>query len=157
MDDCSVRGEAIQRIVDELLVRTRALRVTVRLKQPHEVFPVVAQARRDGARSLEGELSAAAQSAPTFSYLSEQKRVLVQDDVLAAEVAPPAELIDVYGTRAQVLAPVVIRGAVVAIVAVHDGPAVRRWTESDIGAIKEAAKEVRDALGGYCPDMEEYQ
>lgn len=143
----ALHDAALQAIAHELRERLGVLRVTIRLRRPGAAFPVAAQARAPEARSLEGELSGAAQKAPTYAYLATQKRVLVQDDVLAADVAPPAELLDVYGTRAQMLAPVLAGGELIGIVAVHDGPGARAWTQAEVEAAEDAATRVLIAQG----------
>jgi maleate isomerase len=95
---------------------------------------------------LRHEVSVDPRSAPTYVYLKREQRILVQDELIGADPAPPKELIEVYGTRAQMLAPVMVQGKVVGIISVHDGPDARRWTDEDVAALRQATDRVEKAL-----------
>lgn len=132
---------ALQEIAEELLATTSASRTTIRVDRPGAVFPVVAEALAPGVRSIKDETAMDLRGAATFEYLEREVRPLVQSDCLAdPESAPPPELLDLYGVRAQVLAPLVRDGRLAGIVSVHyaDGP--REWGEEDVAAVERAAE-----------------
>src|SRR6184192_3501739 len=110
---------ALQDTIEALLLRTGASRTTLRLDRPEGFFPVVAEALAPGIRSIAGDTSIDLAASPTFRSLERERRLLIQSDLLAADPAPPAELIDLYGARAQMLAPVVRNDALAGIVSVH--------------------------------------
>ena len=83
--------------------------------------------------------------APTFRYLERELRLLVQEDILASDTAPPPELIERYGAGAQILAPVVLDGRMVGFVSVHNAQGPRRWSGEEIAAAESAARRVAAA------------
>src|SRR5687768_5780017 len=96
--------------MERLLAATGALRTTLRLDRPDAVFPVVAEALAPGAASIAGETQIDLRRAATFEYLDRHRTLLVQDDLAAADPAPPQRLVELYGARSQMLAPVVRGG-----------------------------------------------
>ena len=130
----------------ELLAATRASRTTLRMRTPGGDFPVIAEARGDGVRSLMGETGIDLRAAPTFIALERDGEILVQHDLLTADPAPPPELVERYGARAQMLAPIRDGDAMVALVSVHEGRGPRPWTDEDVAALRRAASEVATVL-----------
>jgi maleate isomerase len=135
-----------QETVDELLEQTGASRVTVRLDTPGEVFPVVAEALREGMRSIVDDASIDLRASTTFEFLEREKRSLIQEDCAAGEYPAPPELIEFYGVKAQMLAPLVLDDRLVGIISVHFAPATRNWTSEDEAALDTAAKRVTGEL-----------
>jgi GAF domain-containing protein len=135
-----------QDIVEELLRETGASRTTLRLDSPDAFFPVVAEALAPGIGSIAGDTSIDLAASPTFEFLASEQALLIQSDLLAADPAPPPELIEHYGARAQMLAPIVRDGRLVGIVSVHYAPGPREWTDEDIAALGNAAGTVQDSL-----------
>jgi maleate isomerase len=129
-----------------LLQATGASRVTLRLDTPGEVYPVVAEACAPGVRSIKGATEIDLRRAKTFQFLERERRVLVQADCLVDEPAVPPALIELYGVRAQMLAPLVSGGRLVGIVSVHHAGWPRKWTEAEIAALEAAAARARSAL-----------
>jgi maleate isomerase len=140
-----------QEIVAELLAKTGATRTTLRVDAPPDVFPVAAEALAPGARSIAGETRIDLRAAPTFVFLDRERRPLVQDDLATAADAPPPELIELYGVRAQMLAPIVRDGRLYAMVSVHYAPGPRRWTEEDVEALRDATRRLAAELGAEAP------
>ena len=138
--------ERYQQIADGLLRATGGSRATIRLERPGETLPVVAEALAPGIPSIQGPNSIDLRAAPTVRYLTETLGTLIQDDLLAAETAPPPELIKLYGARAQMLAAVPVDGALAAIVSVHYSPGPRHWTEAEVAAIEAAAARVGEII-----------
>ena len=135
-----------QNIVEKLLADVGASRTTIRLDRPDAVFPVVAEATAPGINSIAGATSIDLKAAPTFIFLAEQKRTLIQSDLLNTDVPAPAALIELYGARAQMVAPILRDDELVGMVSVHYAPGVRDWTQEDIAAIEQAAEQVRAQL-----------
>src|SRR5262249_34846162 len=133
-------------IVEKLLTDLGASRTTIRLDRPDATFPVVAEALAPGMRSIAGETSIDLRAAPTFVFLAEERRPLIQANVLDTEHPPPPELIELYGARAQMLAPILRDGEMVGILSVHYAPGPREWTVEDIATLERAAEQIRAQL-----------
>jgi maleate isomerase len=132
-------------IVADLLRATRASRTTLRLDSPEHGFhvdDVAAEALAAGAKSLRGQTSIDQRAAGTAQWLERRRRLLVQDDLAAAEPRPPAALLRLYGVKAQMLAPIVRHGRLDGWVSVHDARAARRWTKREQAAATRAAARV---------------
>jgi GAF domain-containing protein len=136
-----------QKPLEDLLAATGASRVTLRLARPEEVFPVVAEALADGTPSITSGVSPDLANAPTMRYLAEHHANLIQDDCSNAAVPPPPELLEFYGVKAQMLAPIVGGTELIGLVSVHYSPSPRHWTIEDIAALDRTAKEIELALG----------
>lgn len=137
---------SLEQIAAELLEATGASRVTIRLDTPGEVYPVAAEAVAPDMRSIRGATEIDLRKAETFRFLDRERQTLVQRDCLRDEPAVPAELIELYGVRAQILVPVVSAGGLAGIVSVHHAATVRDWTEAEVAAAEAAAARVRDLL-----------
>lgn len=132
----------LQAIVERLLAETGSSRTTLRLDAPDAVFPVVAEARAPGVGSIAADTSIDLRASPTFVFLDREQRLLVQSDLLEAEIAPPPELIAQYGARAQMLAPIVRHGRLIGILSVHHAPGPREWTPGDVASLERARDEI---------------
>jgi maleate isomerase len=121
------------------------------------VFPVVAESLGEGVRSIAGDTSIDLRASATFKYLDSEQQNLIQEDVSAGDFPAPAELIEFYGVKAQMLAPLVRDGQLIGIISVHYAPATREWTDEDVAALDDAARRVSDELaaggsqGGSAP------
>jgi GAF domain-containing protein len=80
-------------------------------------------------------------------YLAEHRANLIQDDCSTAEVRPPSELLEFYGVKAQMLAPIVGGAELIGLVSVHYTPSPRHWTTEEIDALDRTAGEIQRALG----------
>ena len=128
-------------IVAELRAKTNASRTTLRLDDDERGFRVagvVAEALGPGVKSIAAETSVQQRISATVSHLDKYRKILVQNDCAAAEPRPPQELMHVYGTKAQMMAPIVRQGKMVGWLSVHYNPAVREWTRDDVDALEEA-------------------
>jgi GAF domain-containing protein len=139
---------SLSAIADRLLATTGASRTTIRLDRPDAVFPIVAESVAPGVPSLLGGRGVGdLRAAKTFQWLDRERRVLVQDELERADPAPPAELIQAYGAKAQMLAPVLEGERLAGIVSVHQSGGPRAWTDADVQAIEQAAQDVLRELG----------
>lgn len=132
-------------IVRGLLARIKGGRVTLRLRDADGDFPVVAEACAPGVWSIRGDSSVDVNSASTVDHLRLHHGVLVQEDLATASPAPPRELIDVYGARAQMLGAVVSHGELVGIISVHQIAGPRRWRSHEREALVDAVCAVEAA------------
>jgi GAF domain-containing protein len=138
---------AFQELMDELLARTGASRTTLRIDdEPGVEFPVKAEALAPGVNSIAGDNTIAIRASATFKWIDRERRLLVQEDLLAADPAPAPELMERYGGRAQMLAPVQRGGELVGLVSVHYVPGTRQWTPEEIAAVEEIAGRVEREL-----------
>ena len=142
-----------QALIEELLERTGASRTTLRIDdEPGVEFPIKAEALASGIDSIAGDPTLRVRVSATFQWVDRERRVLVQDDLRDADPAPAPQLVEQYGARAQMLAPVVRGGEVVGLVSVHYAPGPRQWTEDEISAVEEIVERVERALEEPAPE-----
>jgi GAF domain-containing protein len=144
---CDSPSMSFEQIVGELLADVGASRTTLRLRAPDAFFPVVAEALAPGIGSIAADTSIDLAASPTFKFLEGEQRLLIQADLLDADPAPPKELIEHYGARAQMLAPIVRDEELVGILSVHYAPGPRVWTDEEIGSLERASARVLGELG----------
>jgi maleate isomerase len=132
-----------QTTLEELLRETRASRTTLRLEQPGGDFPVVAEALAAGTRSIRGEAGIAVRDSATFVYLDRERRPLIVDDCRTSDPPTPQQLMEFYGVRAEMVAPLVEDGRIVGIVSVHLAGETRDWSAAEIRALERAAERIR--------------
>lgn len=137
-----------QVIIDELLHATGASRTTLRLEEPGGDFPVVAEALATGIRSIKGGAGVPVRNSATFAFFERERRILVVNDCRASDPPTPQELMDFYGVRAEILAPLMDGGRIVGIVSVHHAPGPREWTEGEIEALRRASARILGELKG---------
>ncbi len=138
----SADDQRFQPLVDRLLHEVGASRVTLRLDTPGKNFPAVAEAIADGVAPIRQDDSLDQRNAPTAQWIMARKEILVQPNCGTAEPRPPQALIDVYGVRAQLLAPVLEDGDVVGWVSVHETRGQRQWTAHEVDSVRSAALEI---------------
>ena len=138
---------SFQSIVDALLVELVVSRVTLRLDTPGRNFPALAEAVAGDVDPIIQDDSLDQRNAPTARWIIARKEILVQPNCETAEPRPPAALIEIYGVRAQMLAPVFGEGAVIGWVSVHETRGQRNWTAHEVDAIRKAALAVEARCG----------
>lgn len=116
-------------------------RVTVRLRSLDGGVGLVAEALAEGVQSMHSGPQEDATKFPTYEFLAQRRETLVQRDLVAHPVRPPASLIEYYGTRAQMLAPICSEGELVGVLSVHSLE-VRDWQDVDIAAVELTAKAI---------------
>ena len=139
-------ADSFQSIADDLFAATGASRTTIRLDRPDAIFPVVAEMLAPGVNSLIGPSPIDIKAAATFRYLDETHGELIQSDLLDVEHPPPAELIALYGARAQMVRAVVKDGELAGIISVHYSPGPREWTEAEVAALHDAVRRTEALL-----------
>ena len=128
-------------ILEDLLAKTKASRTTLRLDVPERGFQVngvVAEALAPGVKSIATETSLQQRKSQTAGYIEQNRTILVQNDCENATPSPPKELMKIYGTKAQMVAPVVRGADMVGWVSVHYNVSTREWSREDIAALEAA-------------------
>jgi len=138
--------DSCQAQLERLLAVTRASRTTLRVQADDGMYPVVGEARGEGINTLVGS-EIDIRSAATFHALDRDRELLVQDDLSRADPPPPAELIELYGARAQMLAPLERDGRLVGVISVHESKGPRAWTDDDRSELLAAAEAIAAELG----------
>ena len=133
-------------VLEELREATHAGRVTLRLESDDAPFPVVAETLALGAPSLLGDGRVDPTETPTFQLVERERRRLIQNDCSRDPPHPGADLIDLYGVRAQMLGPIEANGRLVGVISVHDTVGPREWTTTEIAALDTATRGIRELL-----------
>lgn len=134
-------------ILTPLRQRTGAMRCTVRLDYPALGLSVnvpCAEVLAPGAVSMMGDSSVDHRRARSIRWIEKNRRTLIQGDVLAdPELAPPPALIHVFGTRSQIVAPLIGHDDyLIGWVSAHYAEAPRAFEPATIATLEEA----RDAV-----------
>lgn len=137
-------GETLEALARTLRLATGSSRVTIRICIGDQ-FPVAAESCGERVASLR-DVQIDPRGSATFEFLSVQRRVLIQDDIRTHELAPPPEVVATYGIRSQMVAPVIVRGELGALISVHDVTGARIWTGAEQEALERAAAEVASRL-----------
>jgi GAF domain-containing protein len=132
----------IRSVLDRLRVSTNAGRVTLRLESPDAPFPVVAESIDADVASIKGDDRIDPTTSPGFKVVERERQILIQNDCLVDPPSPGRDLIDLYGVRAQMLAPVELRGQLVGVISVHSTTGPRSWSEEDVAALEHAVQKV---------------
>jgi maleate isomerase len=138
---------AFQDAVDELLAATGADRTTLRVDLPEHGLGVdrtAAEGLPPGVRSIRRDASLDQRGLNTVRWLAEHGRVLVQPH-FRADPRPPEALVDVYGVRAQVLAPLRGPSGMPGWLSVHS-LTERPWSEADLAAVDTAANQTQKII-----------
>ncbi len=139
-----------QGILEDLLGSTDASRTTLRLDLPDQgagLDEVAAEALAPGVRSIRSDTAIRnLRDSATVRFLEERRTPLVQEDCSMADPAPPPELIESYGVRAQMVAPLVRDDGLIGAISVHYVPGPRRWSAQDLVALKEATERAQREL-----------
>ncbi len=137
----------LHEILALLLDRTGASRTTLRWANRDSGPVLIAEVCAPGVSSMRDSSLRGVAEAPTYLYLLEHRRFLIQEDCLADPVAPPRSLVEDFDVRAQMLAPVTLDDAMIATISVHYQGAPRAWSEADIESLTAAQLEVAATIG----------
>lgn len=121
-----------QGALDHLFADLRPSRIILRLETPGAFYPVVAESLAPGIHSVATGPEPDFSQAGTFLFVTGEKRPLVQDDVEAHPLSPPAEIVGHYGVRSQLLVPVVRGDRFVGVVGIHVAEGPRTWTAAEM-------------------------
>ena len=130
---------SFQAITEALLFGAAASRATLQLAAPDGGFTYAAEAVTQGMLQIRHDATGGELPGPAATRQLEQDgEIILQDDLDRAEPAAPRALIDRYGARAQILAPIVHGGRLAAILALHHAPGPRQWNADAIDAVRRA-------------------
>ena len=151
MEEKSALIARLERELARLRDRTGACRTTLRFESAElgfRVDDVCAESVREGLNSLKGETSIDQRRGVAFQWLDRHRRVFVERDCLnaAPEVAPEREVIEIYGVRAEMVAPLIEAGRLAGAVSVHYTRGARDWTALEIATVESACKEILGIL-----------
>jgi GAF domain-containing protein len=140
---------ALDQISADLLKETRASRVTVRVDMPSRDFRpefVLAEALSPGEKSLRGIRRINQHQSQPVHWMRRNKRPLIQNDVTTDGPPVPEVLSSNYGTKAQMLGPLLNKEELIGWISVHfnDGP--RDWSAGDVGALERAVSKAQICL-----------
>lgn len=136
-----------------LLELTGSQRTTLRLDVSDMNFPVIGEATAPGVATIADDNTLDQRNAPTARWVLERREILVQDDVARGTPRPPQELIDSYGVRAQMLAPVFDGERVIGWISVHaDAP--RIWKSTEIAALRQTSVDIGHGLDAIRDEVE---
>jgi maleate isomerase len=138
-------------ILQSLREETNASRTTLRIDLPQfglNVNAPAAEALASGVHSIKDKTSLDQRRAVAVRWLETNRRVFVENDCLdtTPDVAPEAEVTEVYGIRSEMVAPVIRNDHLIGWVSVHNIRGPHQWTESEIAAIEAACVKVRQQL-----------
>ena len=132
----------LQRIAESLRARLDVMRVTIRLDDtPGVEMTVKAEALAPGVAAIAATLLTGVRASGTARWVERERRVLVQDDIVASSAVPVTQLVEQFGVRAQLLAPILSEGALVGLLSVHSGQ-LRSWSAAEAAVAEQAAAAV---------------
>jgi GAF domain-containing protein len=128
-----------QSIVENLLLDTGASRAMLVLARPGGGFATVAEAVTHGARQIRNDPpDDTLFDAALLLQLARERGLVVQEDIERAQPAPARVLVERYGVRAQVVAPVIDGDVLAGFVAVHDARGPQAWSAAVLAAVGRA-------------------
>jgi len=138
----------IDDVLQELLDRTRASRVTLRQNVPGDyAFPVTHEALGADVGSLMEERTIDLRTQPVAIEVAAGRQVVQDDSATSYDDPAFHEMRARYGgLAAQVVTPVVRDGEVVGIVSVHELRAPRHWSTDEIAACDAAVTRLAQIL-----------
>jgi maleate isomerase len=142
----------MQTVAEQLRSDTGADRTTLRVDLPEagcSVNTCAAESCGTAVRSIRRDPTLPQRDLETVRWIDRHRTPLVQPD-FAAEPHPPQALLEVYGVRAQMLAPVIRHGEMVAWLSVHS-LTERPWSAADQQALAGAVRQIDEALNSI-PD-----
>jgi GAF domain-containing protein len=138
----------VSSILEELLARTGASRVTLRQDVPGDyAFPVTHEALAPGVGSLRDERTVDLRTQPVVRRLARGEQVVQEDSRAAFDDPAYRRMLEAYGgLAAQIVTPVFVDGALAAIVSLHQLEEPRRWTPAETELCTAAAEQIRALL-----------
>lgn len=146
--------EALQDVLESLRIEADAGRTTVRLDDcglGFDVDTVAAETLSEDVHSIRTLNTFDQKGAAAIRWLNKHRRTFVMNDCLDPwdpEVAPERAVVETYGIRSEMVAPVIKDGEFVGWVSVHYTEGARTWTSAEIARIEAACDRVREILAG---------
>ncbi|KQU71600.1 hypothetical protein ASC75_24255 [Aminobacter sp. DSM 101952] len=143
-DQCNLLDN-LEKQLEQLRHRLGTMRVTLRLDVNGRNFPVIGEAVAEGFPSIKHDESVDQRGASTAQWVMRTRKILVQSEFANSPVRPPTALIDAYGVKAQMLAPVVHNDHVAGWISVHSSTR-RDWNAADVAELEEEARNISRCL-----------
>jgi GAF domain-containing protein len=141
---------SFQTIVEELLLTTGASRAMLQLADCGGSFRHAAEAVRHGARQIRNDVSAHEGIATQLlQNLGRESGIVAHENIEQSGLANARALMEAYGARAQVLAPLRQGARSVGLLSLHDTREPRQWKKTDIEAMGKARAAVTAKLDEY--------
>lgn len=142
---------SLQLIAQQLFDAVAPSRVTIRGAAPGQVDTTTLHAEilAPTAETMRGAPQGDIVVAPTYRWLQDNRRILVQADC-REEPLPPKMLTQTFHVGAQLLGPLMRAGELVGTISVHQQGSSRAWATDDVAALARAVDEVA-ALWGLDP------
>ncbi|MGW1551574.1 GAF domain-containing protein [Streptomyces sp. NPDC002346] len=137
---------ALEATADLLRAALNASRVTVRLADDEGNGRLVAESVAAGQVRLSTQPPIDTADQMTYPHVIATAEVLVQSDCRTDPIRPPAELVDAYGVRAQIVAPIKRSDRVRGALSIHQAGHVRDWSGPEIDLVKQAELVVETLL-----------
>ncbi|MCS0501964.1 GAF domain-containing protein [Ancylobacter mangrovi] len=134
---------ALAPLLTQLMALTGAMRCTVRMDYPALGLSVnvpCAEVLAPSAVTMMGNSAVDHRRARTVRWIEKNRRTLVQGDVFAdASLAPPQALVQIFGTRSQIVAPLIGRDDYLfGWVSAHFAQGPREFEPAIVAAMEEA-------------------
>lgn len=127
-----------QSVAEDLLLATGASRAMIQLAFP-DGFRAAAEAVTHGATQIRNDAFDGALIEPSaLKALEREGKIVVADDAGRAAPAVARALVDRFGVRAQMLAPLVSDHRLAGYIAVHHTQGPRQWGAPDVEAVRVA-------------------
>ncbi|MDB5856665.1 MAG: hypothetical protein JWQ76_354 [Ramlibacter sp.] len=128
-----------QSIAEDLLLATGASRATLQLAQPGGGLAFAGEAVAHGARQMRNDpADGEPLEAAAFAQLERERKIVTQDDLARADPPVAPALVDRYGARARIFAPLVQGDRLAGMITVHHLPGSRQWQAPDLEAVRKA-------------------
>jgi maleate isomerase len=102
---------AYEQVMEDLRMMLSASRTTLRLDRPDANYPVAAESCAPGVPSIRHDNSIDQRNAATARFILKEGRVLAVDDARTSDPAAPPAIVNVYGLRAFMMAPLARKDA----------------------------------------------
>jgi len=136
-------------LLAELRAKTNATRAALRLEDAERGFhieDVVAESLAPGMEANVAETSLQQRNSLMAEYLRQHRQVLVHNDCLNASLQFPEELRRIFGTKAQMIAPIVRANKMVGWISVHQNESDRQWKPEDVVALEAAVEAAQNSM-----------
>ncbi len=135
----------LEQLISDLFHLVRASRVTLRQRRtdPEQSFPVTVEIAADGVKRLMEQGEADLTNDPVFNSLKGGGKMAVIDDcALYTAGGQVSTIVDLYGIKSEIVAPVRVNGCLAAIISVHETRGPRKWTPEDVSAVVRMTNEI---------------
>ena len=97
--------------------------------------------------SIAGDRTIPIRESETFQWVERERRVLVQDDIVASPIAPAPALTGRYRARSQMLAPVFRGEDLVGLISVHHVGEPRPWSRDEVALVESTVERLAADFG----------